>query len=53
MKNLAIKLDNLLKKTPNALLCALGAVVFLLAFYFVSYRTPLSQVWLPTTMNND
>ena len=53
MKNLAIKLDNLLKRPPNALLCALGAVVFLLAFYFVSYRTPLSQVWLPTTMNND
>ena len=32
---------------------ALGAVVFLAGFYFLCYRTPLNEVWLPTTMNND
>lgn len=47
------KLKTFLKRTPNALLCVLGAVVFLAAFYFVSYRTPLQKIWLPTTMNND
>ena len=46
-------LKTLLKKTPNALLCALGAVVFLAGFYFLCYRTPLDKIWLPTTMNND
>ncbi len=40
------------KKTPNALLCALGAVL-LAGFYFLCYRTPLNEIWLPTTMNND
>ena len=30
-----------------------GAVVFLAGFYFLCYRTPLNEVWLPTTMNND
>ena len=47
------KIRACLQKTPNALLCALGAVVFLAGFYFLCYRTPLNEVWLPTTMNND
>ena len=47
------KIRTCLQKTPNALLCALGAVVFLAGFYFLCYRTPLNEVWLPTTMNND
>lgn len=29
-----------LQKTPNALLCVLGAVLFLLVFYTLAYRTP-------------
>ena len=47
------KVKTFLEKTPNALLCVLGAVVFLAGFYFLCYRTPLNEVWLPTTMNND
>ena len=47
------KIRTCLQKTPNALLCVLGAVVFLAGFYFLCYRTPLNEVWLPTTMNND
>ena len=47
------KIRTCLQRTPNALLCALGAVVFLAGFYFLCYRTPLKEVWLPTTMNND
>jgi len=47
------KIRACLQKTPNALLCVLGAVVFLAGFYFLCYRTPLNEVWLPTTMNND
>ena len=47
------KIRTCLQKTPNALLCALGAVVFLAGFYFLCYRTPLNEVWLPTAMNND
>ena len=47
------KIRACLQRTPNALLCALGAVVFLAGFYFLCYRTPLNEVWLPTTMNND
>ncbi len=47
------KIRACLQKTPNVLLCALGAVVFLAGFYFLCYRTPLNEVWLPTTMNND
>lgn len=27
--------------------------MFLAGFYFLCYRTPLNEVWLPTTMNND
>ena len=47
------KIRTCLQKTPNALLRVLGAVVFLAGFYFLCYRTPLNEVWLPTTMNND
>lgn len=47
------KVKTFLEKTPNALLCVLGAVVFLAAFYFLRSRTPLDKIWLPTTMNND
>ena len=47
------KIRTCLQKTPNALLCVLGAVVFLAGFYFLCYRTPLNKIWLPTTMNND
>ncbi|WP_455501315.1 hypothetical protein [Gemmiger sp.] len=47
------KIWDFLQKTPNALLCVLGAVVFLAGFYFVSYRTPLRDIWLPVAMNND
>lgn len=53
MKRPMQKIRTCLQKTPNALLCALGAVVFLAGFYFLCYRTPLNEVWLPTTMNND
>lgn len=53
MKKPMQKIRACLQKTPNALLCALGAVVFLAGFYFLCYRTPLNEVWLPTTMNND
>ena len=37
----------------HILLCVLGAVVFLAGFYFLTSRTPLNKIWLPTTMNND
>ena len=47
------KVKTFLEKTPNALLCVLGAVVFLAAFYFLRSRTPLDKIWLPTAMNND
>ena len=47
------KVKTFLEKTPNALLCVLGAVVFLAGFYFLTSRTPLNKIWLPTTMNND
>ena len=53
MKKPMQKIRTCLQKTPNALLCALGAVVFLAGFYFLCYRTPLNEVWLPTAMNND
>lgn len=53
MKKPMQKIRTCLQKTPNALLCALVAVVFLAGFYFLCYRTPLNEVWLPTTMNND
>lgn len=42
-----------LQKTPNALLCVLGAVLFLLVFYTLAYRTPLNQVWIAPNMDND
>lgn len=45
--------SKLLHSTPNALFCALGAVVFLMVFYTLAYRTPLWEVWLPTNMDND
>lgn len=44
---------NWLQKTPNALLCVLGAVLFLLVFYSLAYRTPLNQVWMAPNMDND
>ena len=47
------KVKTFLEKTPNALLCLLGAVVFLAGFYLLTSRTPLNKIWLPTTMNND
>ena len=47
------KAVDLLKRKPNTLFCILGAVLFMTAFYFVSFRTPLSDVWLPGFMNND
>ena len=53
MKKPMQKIRTCLQKTPNALFCVLGAVVFLAGFYFLCYRTPLNEVWLPTTMNND
>ena len=43
----------MLKRTPPAWLCALGAVVFVLAFYALAYRTPLQDVWLAPNMDND
>mgnify|MGYP001625106652 CR=1 FL=1 len=42
-----------LQKTPNALFCVLGAVLFLLVFYSLAYRTPLNQVWMAPNMDND
>ena len=42
-----------LQKTPNALLCVLGAVLFLLVFYTLAFRTPLNQIWLAPNMDND
>ena len=53
MGNRLQKIQKLFKKTPNALLCLLGAVVFLAGVYFISYRTAPWEVWLPSTMNND
>lgn len=47
------KVKKLLQSTPNALVCALGAVLFLLAFYLLAYRTPLWEVWLAPNMDND
>ncbi len=52
-KRLTQKLQKCAKITPNALLCALGAVVFLAGFYLLCYRTMPWDIWLPTTMNND
>lgn len=53
MGNRLQKIQKLFKKTPNALFCLLGAVVFLAGVYFISYRTAPWEVWLPSTMNND
>ena len=53
MKKPMQKIRTCLQKTPNALLCALGAVVFLAGFYFLCYRAPQNEVWVPTTKNND
>lgn len=39
MGNRLQKIQKLFKKTPNALFCLLGAVVFLAGVYFISYRT--------------
>lgn len=47
------KVKEFLQKTPNALFCLLGAVVFLAVYFFLHSRTPLNEVWLPTSMNND
>lgn len=47
------RLKKILHKTPPAWLCALGAALFLLAFYTLAYRTPLDQVWLAPNMDND
>ena len=44
---------NILQKTPNALLCVLGALVFLLVFYTLAYRTPLTDVWMAPNIDND
>lgn len=46
-------LNKRLQGTPNALFCVLGAVLFLLVFYTLAYRTPLWEIWLPTNMDND
>ncbi|MFR3791066.1 MAG: hypothetical protein ACLTWO_03930 [Blautia massiliensis (ex Durand et al. 2017)] len=43
----------ILKKTPPLWLCVLGAVVFVLGFYTLAYRTPLQDVWLAPNMDND
>lgn len=43
----------ILQKTPNALLCVLGALVFLLVFYTLAYRTPLQDVWMAPNIDND
>lgn len=42
-----------LQKTPNALFCVLGAVLFLLVFYTLAYRTPLNEIWIAPNMDND
>ena len=47
------KVKKLLQKTPNALLCVLGAALFLLVFYKLAYRTPLGEIWLVPSMDND
>ena len=47
------KVKRFSKRPPNALLCVLGAVVSFAGFYFLTSRTPLNKIWLPTTMNND
>ena len=46
------KIRTCLQKTPNALLCAWGSRVPC-GLLLLCYRTPLNEVWLPTTMNND
>ena len=43
----------ILQATPNALLCVLGAIVFLLVFYTLAYRTPLTEVWMAPNIDND
>ena len=43
----------ILQTTPNALLCVLGAIVFLLVFYTLAYRTPLTEVWMAPNIDND
>lgn len=52
-ENTVKKLNKMLQYTPNALLCVLGAVVFLFVFYVLAYRTPVWDIWLPTNMDND
>ena len=47
------KVKKLMRTTPNALLCVLGAIVFLFVFYSLAYRTPLWDVWLAPNMDND
>ena len=42
-----------LQKTPNALLCVLGAAAFLLVFCTLAYRTPLTEVWMAPNIDND
>lgn len=45
------------KKLLNTRLCApvaaVGALLFLLLFYLLAYRTPVWQVWMPPNMDND
>lgn len=52
-ENTVKKLNKMLQYTSNALLCVLGAVVFLFVFYVLAYRTPVWDIWLPTNMDND
>ena len=47
------KLKRLLKKTPPVPLGIAGALLFLLLFYTLAFRTPLWQVWMPPNIDND
>ena len=47
------KLKRLLKKTPPVPFGIAGALLFLLLFYTLAFRTPLWQVWMPPNIDND
>ncbi len=47
------RLKRLLNKTPSVPLGIAGALLFLLLFYTLAFRTPLWQVWMPPNIDND
>ena len=54
MKKPMQKIRTCLQKSPQcAALRVAGQSCSSAGFYFLCYRTPLNEVWLPTTMNND